>query len=125
MENIKEKYDNLVDHIKDYVNNRIELAKLMAIEKGATGVSNAAAYFIVGFLGLIVFIFFSITLALGIAELLGSGFAGFLAVTLLYLITALLLFFNRQKWVIEPISNVFIRSALKDYNDQNKQQEEK
>jgi hypothetical protein len=125
MENIKDKYENLVDHIKDYVNNRIELAKLMAIEKGALGVSNAATYIMLAFLGIFFVIFFSITLAVGLGLLLGNMFLGFLIVTLIYLITAVLLFYNKQKWVIEPISNVVIKNALRDYNADKKQQEEK
>lgn len=125
MENIKEKYENLVDHIKDYIHNRIELAKLMAIEKGALGVSSVATYFILAFLLLFFIIFFSISLALGLSLLIGSSFIGFSIVTLLYLITALLLFYNKEKWIIEPISNVVIKNALKDYNAQNKQTEEK
>jgi hypothetical protein len=125
MEDIKDKYGSLVSHIQDYVNNQIELTKLMAIEKGATGISNAVAYIVLAFLGLFFIIFFSISLAIGLSLLTGSNLIGFSIVTFIYLITALLLFFNKEKWMIEPISNVFIKNALKDYNNQNKQQEEK
>ncbi len=124
MENIKNKIGSLVDRIEDYFNNHIEFTKLIAIEKGATGVSNAATFFILGFLGVIFIIFFSISLAIGLSMLLGSNLLGFLIVTFLYFIVILLLFYNREKWIIEPLSNVFIKNALKDYNDQNKQQQE-
>jgi hypothetical protein len=116
MENIKEKYDALVDHVKEYVSNRIELAKLMAIEKSALGISNAATYFILAFLMLFFIIFISVTLAIGLSAWLGSGVLGFLIVALIYFFTALILFIKREKWVIEPISNIVIKSALKDYN---------
>jgi hypothetical protein len=125
MENIKEKYSSLVDHVQDYINNQIELAKLMAIEKVAVGISNAVTLTVIAFLGLFFIIFFSITLAIGLSLLVGSSLLGFLIVTLLYLFLALLLLFNKQKWMIEPISNKIIKNALEDYNNQNKQQEEK
>ncbi|MBA3900443.1 MAG: phage holin family protein [Bacteroidetes bacterium] len=125
MEDIKEKYGSLLEHIQDYINNRVELVKLMAIEKGAFGISNAAAFFILAFLGLFFIIFLSITLAIGLSLLIGSSLIGFLIVTFIYLITAILLFYNKQKWMIEPISNTFIKNALQDYNNQNKQHEEK
>jgi hypothetical protein len=125
MEDIKDKYSSLVDHVQDYINNQIELAKLMAIEKVAIGISNAVTFTVLAFLGLFFIIFFSITLAIGLSMLLGSYLMGFLIVTLLYLILALLLLFNKQKWMIEPISNKIIKNALEDYNNQNKQQQEK
>lgn len=121
MENIKPKFESLVDHLKEYVHNKIELAKLMAIEKSATGISNAATYFLLAFLMLFFIIFISVTLAIGLSAWIGSSVIGFLIVALLYLFTALLLFWKREKWVIEPISNVFIKSVLKDYNPENDQ----
>ncbi|MDQ3193291.1 MAG: phage holin family protein [Bacteroidota bacterium] len=119
MENIKPKFDTLIDHIKEYIKNQIEIARLTAIEKGALGISSIISCFLLGFLFLFFIIFISITLAFVLSEIIGINYMGFLIVSVIYLTAALLLLWRREKWMIEPISNVFIKSVLKDNNKPN------
>ncbi|HET6244737.1 MAG: phage holin family protein [Bacteroidetes bacterium] len=116
MEDIKPKLDTLVDHIRAYINNRIEIARLMAIEKGALVISNVVSTFVLGLLFLFFIIFISITIAFVLSLLIGINYIGFLIVSVIYLLAALLLLWRRDKWMIEPISNVFIRSVMQDNN---------
>lgn len=122
MENIKPKFDLLVDHIKEYVNNRIEITRLIAIEKGAAGMSNAVSWLVLAFLFLFFIVFISFTLAIVLSMLIGNGYSGFLIVSLLYLTVGLILFWKKEKWIIEPISNLFIKNIFKDYNNSNDRQ---
>lgn len=122
MENIKPKFDLLVDHIKEYVNNRIEITRLIAIEKGTAGMSNAISWLVLAFLFLFFIVFISFTLAIVLSMLIGNGYSGFLIVSLLYLTAGLILFWKKEKWIIEPISNLFIKNIFKDYNNSNDRQ---
>lgn len=102
----------LLEKVKDYIETRIELLKLKAIDK-SSGVLSAIISFVVLFVfSIFFFILFSIGLALLIGDLLGKYYYGFFIVAALYLIIGLVVFFGRNKWIKPPVEKVMINSFL-------------
>ena len=114
MENLKNKIDNLVEDAESYLKTREELTKLIAAEKSSRIASELFAGIIIAFVFLTVFLFLSFSLAYIIAEYTGKIYYGFAAVTLMYLLTGILLYANREKWLKVPMMNSMIKSFFKE-----------
>jgi hypothetical protein len=114
MEPIKPKVDNLSDDIKDYINNRIETVKLMAIEKGVSGASSVIYIVVVALLSFFFLIFISLTFAYALSGLIGQAYSGFLIVAGIYLLAVVVLFIKGREWFKDPVSNIFVRNIFKD-----------
>ncbi|MGI4804046.1 MAG: phage holin family protein [Janthinobacterium lividum] len=103
----------IIEQIKEYVETRIRLIKYKAIDKATGVIASVIAYAIVAVLGLFVLIFFSITLALFLGSLIGSYWAGFGCVTLLYIILAALVLILKAKYIEAPLIGFFITKFFK------------
>ncbi len=106
--------DKLFVETKDYLETKIELSKLQAVEKG----SEIAGTTVVGAMLLLfftmVFLFGSIALAFLLSEQTGKYSLGFISVAGLYLILGLIVYLARESWIKKPITNLIIRKLLKD-----------
>jgi O-antigen/teichoic acid export membrane protein len=54
----------------------------------------------------------SVGIALLLGDLLGKSYYGFFIVAVLYLITGLVIYSNRDKWLKKPIANSMIKKLL-------------
>jgi hypothetical protein len=84
--------DTLIENIKHYIENRIELVKLDIQQAAAKGISAGIFYGSLFFLGLFFFMFLNISLGLIINEAMDSSYMGFVIVTIIYLVLIILLF---------------------------------
>jgi hypothetical protein len=113
MEEEKSPIDNLFGDVNKYVNTRIDLITLKVAEKSA----EAASGVVTGVILLVIFLFFilfgSFALAIGLSQLLDSGYAGFLIVAGIYLLTGILLAMNKDKWLAEPIQDMVVKQFFK------------
>jgi hypothetical protein len=114
MEALKNKIDNLVEDAENYLKTREELTKLIAAEKSSRMASEMFSGIIIAFIFFTVFMFLSFSLAYIIAEFTGKTYYGFAAVTLMYLVTGILLYSNREKWLKVPMMNTMIKSFFKE-----------
>jgi len=105
--------ESLFSKAGDYLETRVELFRLKTIDKTAEVVSSVATQAVL----LMIMTFFLLLLSVGAAfwvgDLLGKTYYGFFAVAGFYLITGLIIFAGRRKWLKEPVSNLIIRKALK------------
>lgn len=104
--------ESLFGQVKEYVDNRLELFKLKAIDKSASVASFAIlgiALFIVFF---IFFVVFNIGIALLIGDLIGKSYLGFLIWAAFYAIAGLVLFLKREKLFKAPVTGILIRKFL-------------
>lgn len=104
--------ESLFSQSKEYAQNRIELLKLKAVDKSASvfsAVISGIIFFVVFF---IFFVVLNIGLALWIGDLVGKSYIGFLLVAAFYLITGLVLFFGRNKWLKQTFTGIIIRKFL-------------
>jgi hypothetical protein len=111
--NTTESIKTLVDQSKDFLETKIELTKLKAIDKSADVVSTAIVMVAIIFLGSLFVIFTSIALALMLGNWLGSAHYGFLIIGAIYGLILLVIFLQKEKWIKTPIANGLINKMLK------------
>ncbi|WP_445731410.1 hypothetical protein [Mariniflexile sp.] len=113
MDTIATNIELLYEKAKSYAEINIELVKLNAIDKTSDIVSSVLARLLVIMVVAMFFLFVNIALSLYLGELLGKYYLGFLLVSGIYLIVALILHYNRDKIIKVPITNLVIAKLLK------------
>lgn len=109
-----------MEHIRDYVNARIDAIKLSIAEKVSAVLANILAGLVVAFVFLLFVILLSIGLSLIIGIWVGHTWAGFLIVAALYLLIGILVWTARGKLIRLPIMNAIIQQLFK--NDEDHQE---
>lgn len=120
MSEVKDHFDILITNIKDYVNTNIQLVKLKVTDKSSEAIGGITAIVIVAFIMMLFVVFLSTALAILISNLLNSPSSGFFIIAGVYLIIGILLFANREKWIITPLGNAMIKSMMKEEGDDKK-----
>lgn len=102
----------MIDLIKNYIENRIQLVKLELVTVFANVASGLVSSFLILVFILFILIMFSFSLAFWLAELLNSSAIGFAIVGGIYtLIFIIYLFYNKQ--IIESkVKDKIVSSAL-------------
>lgn len=108
--------ENLLSHTREYLDTKINILKLTAVDKGSNAVSSAAVYIGLAVISFFFLVFLSIGAALAISSALENAYAGFLIVAGIYLVLGILLYVMQDKWVKTPIVNAMIKSILKEDN---------
>jgi hypothetical protein len=111
--NAQDSIGTLIDKSKDYLDTKIELAKLKTIDKSADVLSAVVVIVSMILIGSLVVILVSIGLALFLGKLLGAYHYGFFIMGGFYAITLLVIFIQRNKWIKTPIANGLINKMLK------------
>jgi hypothetical protein len=104
LEEEKTKLEDLMHHLKDYMNTSFEIVKMKAVEKG---VAIAATY-------IIALLFLNVALALYIGTKLNNSFYGFLIVGGFYLLMAIILSAGKKSIIETPVSNALIKQIFKE-----------
>lgn len=113
--NISTLFEEMKSDVSSYLENKIKLLKLEALEKGSTGSSKAGYGLILAIFILLGLIFGLITLAFYLSTLLGGYAAGFGVVTgLLFLIVIIMLL--ARKAICRSITNRIISKLMNDDN---------
>lgn len=112
MEAKKETQPPIIDQLKEYVETRIKLAKLQAIESGSTVAASLIADVAVFISMVLAFLFASFTLAFYLSNVFHAYWIGFGCVAILYLIIALVVKANKKK-IEKPLANAFIQKIFK------------
>lgn len=113
----KNDFDELADHVEEYIETKIELIKLQAVEKSSTMLGSLAAGLIVLLFALTALVFASFSLAYALSEWIGVLYSGFAIVACMYLLLALLFYVNRTKWIIKPFQESFIENYFDDRDE--------
>src|SRR5687768_17184543 len=90
MEKVFAKTEELADNIKELVNVKLDSVKLTVAEKSSKVASNLISAIIVALTMIFFVVFFSVALAYFLAEILNSTWAGFLIVSGIYLLAAII-----------------------------------
>ena len=104
--------ESLFDKLKDYLDTRINLLKLKAIDKSSGFASSLLTIIIVAILGIFCLVLINIGLALLIGECLGHYYLGFLIMAAVYILLAIIIYKCRNKWLKNPIASLMIKSLL-------------
>lgn len=114
MEQVFTKVEELADHVKEYVNNRITSVKLSIAEKSSELIA-AAIMIVVLLVGCMFFItLISIALAFAFAKITGEYYWGFLIVAGIYLLVGLFIWKTREKIIRLPIMNAMLKKLFKE-----------
>lgn len=103
----------IIEQIKEYVETRIRLIKYKVIDQATGIIASVIAYSILAVLGLFILLFLSVTLALFLGSVMGSYWAGFGCITLLYIILAVLVLVLKAKYIEAPLIGFFIKTLFK------------
>ena len=114
MENpVKDNIESLFEKTGDYLETRIDLYKLKAVNTSSDMMSSLVSRLIVLFVFSLFIIVVNIGLALFLGELLGRSYYGFFILAGFYLITGIIFYYMRRKWLKEPIADKLIEKLLK------------
>lgn len=113
LEQEKSNLDRLIHHAEDYFKTQQELSKLVLADKSSTMAASVLSSVILLLFFFFCFSFASVALAFYIAAVLASNWAGFAVVAGIYLVLLLLLYVNRNNWLIRPFTNAFIHNIFK------------
>lgn len=111
---VKQKADNIFDHVKEYVEARYNLVVLETSNKVTDILSSIAVAVVVGLVGLFVLLFLSLAAAWWIGESTDSPALGFLLVAVFYAVVAGVLYAIRTKFIKLPVLNALIRKFYYD-----------
>ena len=111
--NSQDSIKTLIDKSKDYLETKIELARLKTIDKSADVLSAVVVIVSMIFIGSLFIIMISIGISLFLGSILGAYHYGFFIMGGFYAIVLLLIYLQREKWIKTPISNELINKTLK------------
>jgi hypothetical protein len=112
MENQTTPVESLFDRVKSYVETRIDLLRLKAIDKSSSFLSLLISMIVVILISFISVMMISVGLALLLGDCLGKSYYGFFIVGGIYLITGLVLYSMRDKLLKSPIANSMIHNLM-------------
>lgn len=113
MENTTDEKAGLTAQLKQYIETRIELLRLQAIEKSTAFAANIITEIVVLICVAFVVLFISITLGLFLGKIFGDYWIGFGCVTLLYLLVAILVSKLKSKHIEPWIVNILVGKVFK------------
>jgi len=103
---------SLFEDAGDYLETRLDLLKLQAIDKSSDITSSIVSGITIFLLIIFAVIILNIGLAIWIGTLLGEIYLGFFTVGGFYALLAILLFIFRHSWLKEPVSSMMIKKML-------------
>lgn len=109
MEKVFARVEELADHIKEYVNIRIDAVKLHTAEKTSKAIAGALAFVVVIQLLALFAVFASIALAFAFAAWTGQVYWGFLIVAGIYLLLGVIIWLAKERLLRIPIMNALLR----------------
>ena len=108
--------ESLSSEAKDYIENRIELVRLEAVDHTSNLFANITSYLIMGLILLLFLISFGFFMGSWLGELFDSRWVGFAIVTGFYLFVFIILLFKFDGWLSKPLQNFLIRK-MEEYRE--------
>jgi hypothetical protein len=99
------KLNGLFENIKGYIDKRLQLFKLEAMEKASNIVASLSILFLLAFMFLMMLLFFSLALGSYLNHLLESTYMGYVVLTVFFFLVVILLTSN--------ISNGFLHRKIR------------
>ncbi|MEO5889250.1 MAG: hypothetical protein ABIQ31_03305 [Ferruginibacter sp.] len=112
MENQPNTLGSLFENAGDYLETRLDLLKLQAINKSSDAVSSIVSRLAILIIAIFAISVFNIGLALWVGGLLGELYLGFFAVAGFYILLAVLIHIFKNAWIKGPVSTMVIKKML-------------
>jgi hypothetical protein len=115
-----ERIESFIGQIKEYINVRIEIIKLQTAASTSKVLSNLVAMLMVSFIMMLFLCFAGIAASLAISAWLGPLYSGFLIMSVLFLIAAIIVWKKRESLLRIPIMNSILRQLSSSDEDNKK-----
>jgi hypothetical protein len=115
-----QKFEDVIEKLKQYLILNFEIVKLQAIEQASVIGASLMSSLIVATSAFLFVFTLSIGLGFYISSLLGDMYSGFLIIAGFYLLLSLILFIGRKKMLEKPLRDKVIQTLL----NPNKQNDE-
>jgi hypothetical protein len=114
MENkTRDQVESLFEKFTEYVETRVNLYKLQAVDKSSDVISSVVSKMLVVLVFAMFVFIINIGIALLLGELLGKAWYGFFILSGFYLITGIIFNYMNSKWFKEPLTDKIIQKFLK------------
>lgn len=112
MENQSNSVHSLFERAGDYLETRIDLLKLQAVDRSSELISSLVSRLIIALI-LVLFIFLlNIGVAMWLGDIIGNAYAGFFIVAGFYALVCIIVYAARKKLLQTPVGNKLIKKML-------------
>ncbi len=112
MENQTNSLEALFEKTGDYLETRIELLKLQAVNTTSDVTSSMASRFLIALVISLIVLILNVGISIWIGDMLGKMYYGFFLVSGFYILLAILLYYFRGKWIKMPLYDMLIKKML-------------
>ena len=112
MENEPNAIGSLFESAGDYLETRVNLFKLKAVDKSSDIISSVVSTLVIMLLFSFGFFILNIGLSIWLGRLMGDIWYGFFAVGGFYLLLAILLIIFKSKFLKGPLNNLIVKKML-------------
>ena len=112
MEDTFAKAEQLAEHVREYINNRMDAVKLNTAEKSSKLAATVIASVVVGIFFFSFLFFASTALAFVFSRLTGELWLGFLIVAAIYLLLGIIVWLLRDRLLQLPIMNSLLQQLF-------------
>lgn len=109
---LRENMEDLISHIKEYIDTQKQIFQINAAQKMAAAVSGSITAIVMAVLGILVLLFLSISAGFYLSHLTGSNALGFLIMGGIYLVLLLIFAATKKSLVQDPISEAIIAKIM-------------
>jgi hypothetical protein len=100
-----ENKDSFKDNVEDYIETKVDIVKLRAIDKAGAALSGTIVGIASAFFGVLIIILLSFAAGFAIGELTGKNSIGFLCIAGFYILVSVLMIVLKEKLITMPIIN--------------------
>lgn len=106
----KNTLESLFESTSNYVETRVELAKLKTVKKSCEVASTLISKMIIGGVIFLFLMVFNMAIGFWLGDMLGKNYYGFFVLALFYLVVGIVIYASRDKWLKTPVANSIIKS---------------
>lgn len=105
--------EKLFEKADNYIKTSIELLKLSSIDKASEVLSVLASHLIISILVAFFLFFINVGISLWLGKIIGEYYAGFLIVSVFYLLLGIVIYKFRKQAIEKPIYNLILNTVLR------------
>jgi hypothetical protein len=112
MKNLPNTIGSLLESTGDYVETKVNLFKLKAVDKSSDIISSIASWLVIALFIVFGFIIINVGLCIWLGDMMGSACYGFFAIGGFYLLLGVIILSFKSKWIKQPINDLIIKKIL-------------
>ena len=112
MENEPNHIGALFETSGDYLETRVDLLKLKAVNKSSDMISSIVSKLVITLIFIFGFFILNIGLSIWIGTKTGEVWYGFIIVAGFYILLGVLLIIFKGKWLKDPVNNILVKKML-------------